>query len=124
MPAREGAHPVRGQDRSPPSSTEYVANEPFCLHDADIRRTTERGVRMPTKRLPVRPDIAHLKHQAKDLLNDHRAATLDACQRIREFHPRLSGAPDRMVASATFTLADAYLTVAREYGFPSWARLR
>lgn len=79
---------------------------------------------MPTKRLPVRPDLAHLKHQVKDLLNDHRAATLDACQRIREFHPRFSRATDDMIASAKLTLADAYLAVAREYGFPSWARLR
>jgi hypothetical protein len=79
---------------------------------------------MPTKRLPARPDLAHLKHQAQDLLNDHRAATLGACQRVREFHPRLSGAPDSMVASAKFTLADAYLTVAREYGSSSWPRLR
>lgn len=79
---------------------------------------------MPTKPLPVRPDLAHFKHQVKDLLNDHRAATLDACQRIREFHPRFSGATDDMIASAKLTLADAYLAVARENSFPSWARLR
>lgn len=79
---------------------------------------------MPTKRLPVRPDLAHLKYQVKDLLSDHRAATLDACQRIREFHPRFSEATDDMIASAKLTLADAYLAVAREYGFASWARLR
>jgi hypothetical protein len=28
---------------------------------------------MPTKRLPSRPDLDHLKHQAKDLLADFRA---------------------------------------------------
>ncbi len=79
---------------------------------------------MPTKRLPARPDLEHLKHQAKDLLNDRRAGKLDACQRIREFHPRFRAATDDMIVSATFTLADAHLAVAREYGFPSWARLR
>ena len=79
---------------------------------------------MPTKRLPVRPDFVHLKHQVKDLLNDQRAAKLDACQRIREFHPRFREAADNIITSAKFTLADAYLTVAREYGFLSWARLR
>jgi hypothetical protein len=79
---------------------------------------------MPTKRLPVRPDVKHLKHQVDDLVNDHRAAKLDACQRIREFHPRFRDATDGMIASSKFTMADAYLTVAREYGFPSWARLR
>lgn len=79
---------------------------------------------MPTKRLPDRPDLVHLKHQVKDLLSDQRAAKLDACQRIREFHPRFRAASDPSISSAKFTLADAYLTVAREYGFPSWARLR
>lgn len=79
---------------------------------------------MPTKRLPARPDLAHLTHQVKDLLKDHRAAALDACQRIREFHPRFRDASDDLIAAGPFTLADAYLSVAREYGFPSWARLR
>ena len=79
---------------------------------------------MPTKRLPTRPDLIHLKHQVKDLLSDQRAAKLDACQRIREFHPRFREAADNIITSSTFTLADAYLTVAREYGFLSWARLR
>jgi hypothetical protein len=79
---------------------------------------------MPTKRLPVRANLDHLKHQVKDLLNEQRAARRDACQRIREFHPLFYQASDEKIASARFTLADAYLTVAREYGFPSWARLR
>lgn len=79
---------------------------------------------MPTKRLPARPHLQHLKHQASDLLKDHRLGKLDACQRIREFHPRFGGATDAAIQSAAFTLADAYLTIAREYGFPSWARLR
>lgn len=79
---------------------------------------------MPTKRLPVRANLDHLKHQVKDLLNQQRAAQRDACQRIREFHPLFHETSDETIASARFTLADAYLTVAREYGFPSWARLR
>jgi hypothetical protein len=79
---------------------------------------------MPTKRLPARPDLAHLKHQARDLLDDQRAALPETCQRLREFHPRLATASDPEIRSAAFTLADAYLTLAREYGFASWARLR
>lgn len=79
---------------------------------------------MPTKRLPVRANLDHLKHQVKDLLNEQRAAQRDACQRIREFHSLFHEASDEKIASARFTLADAYLTLAREYGFPSWARLR
>jgi|SRR5437867_3982804 len=84
----------------------------------------KRKAGVPTKRLPSRPDLEHLKNQAKDLRVDHRAGKLDACQRIREFHPRYSGATDAEIGLAAFTLSDAYLTIAREYGFKSWARLR
>ena len=79
---------------------------------------------MPTKRLPDRPDLSHLKNQGKDLLAAFSACSADALQRIREFHPRFSGVSDEKIAAAAFTLSDAYLTIAREYGFGSWARLR
>jgi hypothetical protein len=78
---------------------------------------------MPTKRLPASPSIGHLKHQAKDLLDDRQREDLHACQRIREFHPRFKGMADRAIRVAAFTLSDAQLTIAREYGFSSWARL-
>lgn len=79
---------------------------------------------MPAKRLPSRPDLEHLKNQATDLRAGHRGGKLDAFQRIREFHPRSSTATEAQIRSAAFTLSDAYLTIAREYGFKSWARLR
>jgi len=79
---------------------------------------------MPTKRLPSRPDIDHLKHQAKDLLADFRARKLDAFQRIREFHPRFHASSDVEVGAATVTLSDAHLAIAREYGFNTWPRLK
>jgi hypothetical protein len=78
---------------------------------------------MPTKPLPLRPNIEHLKHQAKDLLKDRDTGELGACQRIREFHPRFAGMADDAIRAAAFTLSDAQLSIAREYGFASWARL-
>jgi hypothetical protein len=78
---------------------------------------------MPTKRLPPRPNLEHLKHQAKDLLNGCRSGDLSALQRIREFHPRFNGLTDSAIRAAAYTLNDAQLTIAREYGFASWARL-
>jgi len=78
---------------------------------------------MPTKRLPQSPSLGHLKHQAHDLLTD-RLGKPDACQRIREFHPRFHGLSDAQIRAARFILSDAYFTVAREYGFASWATLR
>jgi hypothetical protein len=79
---------------------------------------------MPTKRLPYKASLDHLKHQTSDLLADHHAGKPDACQRIREFHPRFLHSSDAEIRAARFIRADAYLTIAREYGFASWARLR
>ncbi len=49
-----------------------------------------------SRSLPERPDLSHLKHQAKDLLRAGRAASL----------------------------ADAQFKLAREYGFSSWPSLK
>lgn len=79
---------------------------------------------MPTKPLPPSPDLGHLKGQAKDLQRAHAARTLDALQRIREFHPRFRSAGDGVIGDAPFGRSDAQLTIAREYGFASWPRLK
>ena len=79
---------------------------------------------MPTKRLPPRPDLTHLKHQAHDLLRDHRARDRAALQRLREFHPRFHASSDTEIAESELALSDAFLATAREYGFPSWPRLK
>jgi ankyrin repeat protein len=50
----------------------------------------------PSRQLPERPDLRHLKDQAKDLLKAGQAASL----------------------------ADAQFQVARQYGFASWPRLK
>jgi hypothetical protein len=86
--------------------------------------TSERKFVMPTKPLPPNPNLEHLKHQAKDLLHDHQLRTLEAGQRIREFHPRFRRATDAAIGTAKLSLSDAQLTIAREYGFSSWPRLR
>jgi hypothetical protein len=79
---------------------------------------------MPTKPLPQRPSLEHLKYQARDLLADRVAGKPDACQRIREFHPRFHRSSDAEIQAARFILSDGYLAIAREYGFTSWAHLR
>ncbi len=79
---------------------------------------------MPVRRLPSNPNLDHLKYQAKDLLQEHSAHTPGVAQRIREFHPRFSRATDAEIFAAQFKLSDAQLAIARESGFPSWARLK
>jgi len=79
---------------------------------------------MPVRRLPSSPNLDHLKYQAKDLLRDHALRGQGAAQRIREFHPRFTRATDADIFDAQLKLNDAQLAIAREYGFPSWARLK
>ena len=79
---------------------------------------------MPVRPLPTNPSLDHLKYQAKDLLRDHSAGSPDTAQRIREFHSRFSHSADTDIFSAPFKLSDAQLTIARESGFPTWARLK
>ena len=66
---------------------------------------------MPTVPLPDEPSLEQLRNQAKDL---RRAV--------------LAGEPGALAEAAAapgpFPLHAAQLTVARRYGFPSWARLK
>jgi hypothetical protein len=84
----------------------------------------ERKFAMPVNPLPPNPSLEHLKHQAKDLLKSHAARDAAAAQRIREFHPRFSGAADDAIFAAQLKLSDAQLTIARQSGYPSWPRLK
>ncbi|MGH9500096.1 MAG: ankyrin repeat domain-containing protein [Terriglobales bacterium] len=79
---------------------------------------------MPVRRLPANPNLNHLKYQAKDLMKNHGARNLAAAQLIREFHPRFRKTSDAEIFDARLRLSDAQLTIAREAGFPSWARLK
>jgi len=79
---------------------------------------------MPVRRLPSNPNLDHLRYQAKDLLREHAARRPETAQLLREFHPRFASALDADIFHATLTLNDAQLTIARERGFPTWARLK
>ena len=71
---------------------------------------------MSARRLPVRPDLDQLKHQAKDLLKAYRDGHAEAVAFFAEFHPDKVGADHA-------TLADAQLVLARIYGASSWTRI-
>lgn len=61
--------------------------------------------------LPDRPDLDHLRHQARELRRAAAAGDVDAIRRVESVSPRV-------------TLWAAQLALAREYGFLSWARLK
>ena len=69
----------------------------------------------PTRRLPVRPDLDQLKHQAKDFLRNIRREDPVALVEFNRFHPH-HGKPE-------IKLADAQFALARSYGAASWPRL-
>jgi hypothetical protein len=92
--------------------------------NGSVRNSVIRASDLPTRSLPSSPEIDHLKLQARELLDSCRAGTLEACQRLREFHPRFNTASDAAIAAAPLTVSDAQLAIAREYGFATWARLR
>ncbi len=79
---------------------------------------------MPTRLLPERANLKQLRQQAADLLKSHQRGELQALHRFREFHPRLHGSDDAVIARTSLRLHDAYLAIAREYGFQSWPRLK
>src|ERR1700675_3866587 len=76
------------------------------------------------KQLPSRPNLEQLKNQAKTILRGHRAANPDALKQIQEYHPRWRNSSEAAIRTARFTLSDAQLVVANEYGFETWAKLK
>ncbi len=62
-------------------------------------------------RLPARPDLDQLRHQAKDLLRAAKGGDPVAASRLAS-------------VAGDSNLSSAQLAVAREYGFASWARLK
>ena len=53
-----------------------------------------------------------------------RAGDPGAAAVVNEFHPRLGSAQPGSPELDAFTRADAQLVVARQFGFPSWPRLK
>ena len=76
------------------------------------------------KRLPERPDLDHLKRQAKDLLALYKSSDIAAIDRFRNALPGAASKDDGAIKNLHLRLHDAQSCVAREYGFASWADLK
>ena len=70
------------------------------------------------KQFPTQPSLEHFRKQAKQLLRDIHAGETDAEARARRVHPRWTN------DARGFSLHDAQLVVAREFGYSSWRRLQ
>ena len=73
-----------------------------------------------SRQLPTRPNVDHLKEQAKDLLAAFKLGETQALHRVRSYHPE-SGVPN---GGDSLKLSDAQVVLAREYGFESWPKLK
>jgi ankyrin repeat protein len=67
---------------------------------------------MPTRELPARPNLEHLKKQASTLLHDAEASQPEALARFEALN------------ISKPKLADALHVIAREYGFDTWPQLK
>lgn len=72
---------------------------------------------MSTTPLPAKASLSQLRARAKDLRKAVGKQRPDALERVRRHHPSYDG------NAAGFTLRDAQVTIAREYGLASWPEL-
>jgi hypothetical protein len=77
-----------------------------------------------SKSFPVRPSLEQLKKQAKELLKSHKSGDPDGLRRIQENHPDWGNRSAKELRAARFSLGDAQLVIAREYGCASWPKLK
>ena len=78
----------------------------------------------PSSILPARPNLEHLRNQAKDLLKAYRSGDPSAIARFRASLPRYSLLTDDDLRRLSLSLGDAQRVIAAEYGFPNWLHLR
>jgi len=75
------------------------------------------------KSLPARPNLEHLRTQAKQLLSDLRAGHAAAARTFIAHLPAAKKMTPAKVRNAGFRLADAQSAIARKSGFAAWPSL-
>jgi len=76
-----------------------------------------------SSKLPQRPDLDHLRRQAKSLLGALQTNDKDALATMRDHLPAAKGMTPSQIRKAGFRLADAQWAIARKTGFASWPQL-
>src|SRR5262249_27798880 len=75
------------------------------------------------KALPPRPNLDHLRRQAKDLLAALATGDQDAAGTVKENLPAAADMSATQIFKAGFRLADAQSAIARKTGFSGWPAL-
>src|SRR5262249_18003444 len=76
-----------------------------------------------SSKLPQRPNLDHLRGQAKTLLAGIETGDKGAIATLREHLPAAAGMTVAQVRQTRFRLADAQLAIARKTGFATWPHL-
>ena len=79
---------------------------------------------MPPSSLPARPNLEHLRNQAKDLLKAYRSGQPSAIERFRTSLSHYSRLTDDDLRRLSLSLGDAQRVIAAEYGFQTWLHMR
>jgi uncharacterized protein (TIGR03067 family) len=75
------------------------------------------------KKLPARPNVEHLRSQAKVLLNELKAGDKGAAGQLIKYLPAAKNKPVAQILKSQFRLADAQSVIARKNNFSSWPAL-
>ncbi len=76
-----------------------------------------------SKHLPARPNLEHLRTQAKALLNKLREGDVQAAQTFAKYLPEAAKLSTKQILKHGFRLADAQAAIARKTGFAAWPGL-
>ncbi|MBI4902749.1 MAG: TIGR03067 domain-containing protein [Acidobacteria bacterium] len=76
-----------------------------------------------SSKLPARPNLEHLRTQAKALLNKLREGDATAARTFADHLPEAAKLSAAQVRSRGFRLADAQAVIARKTGFAAWPGL-
>jgi uncharacterized protein (TIGR03067 family) len=74
-------------------------------------------------KLPARPNLDHLRSQAKSLFEQLKTGERAAAQAFIDYLPKAKEMTAAGVRRAGFRLADAQSVIARQHGFASWPAL-
>ena len=76
-----------------------------------------------SKHLPARPNLEHLRTQAKTLLTKLREGDAKAAKTFAEHLPEAAKLSPEQIRACGFRLADAQAAIARKTGFAAWPGL-
>jgi uncharacterized protein (TIGR03067 family) len=118
----EASHRIRGKGLTQLQLSQSVINHPFFVPPVCGSRRFH-GELLVAKNLPTRPNLDHLRRQAKALLAGLASGETEAVSTILKHLPTAHGMKADQVRQTRFRLADAQSAIARKTGFASWPHL-